>query len=289
MTSEGDHVEQRSYKLGLDGLNLQITEWGRPEARPVLMLHGIRGYAATFVGVAAALQPDYRVISYDQRGRGESDWDPQRNYYTDTYVQDLCGVLDALGLDSFDLLGHSMGGIVALVFAATHPTRVRRLVIEDAGPGAFENSAGAQRIQSELATTPLFFQDWSEAQDFMRHLRPTVSEEARQQRLQSMLKKLPDGRLTWRYDHAGIAATRLHPDTSRQVDLADYVGRIACPTLVIRGARSDYLQPDMAQRMCAANPRIQAMEIPDAGHYVHDDQPVLFERQVASFLRAETV
>ena len=283
--SRGALVEQRVYKLGLNGLNLHVTEWGRADASPVVMLHGIRGYSATFDGVAAALQPEFRVIAYDQRGRGESDWDPRRDYYTDTYVRDLLGVADALGLDSFDLLGHSMGGIVAMVFAATYPARLRRMVIEDAGLGAFEASSGAQRIQKELAATPTVFANWSEAQEFMRRLRPSVSEEARQQRLRNMLKQRDDGSFTWRYDHEGIAATRLHPDPARLVDLAEHVPRITCPTLVIRGGRSDYLQSDMAQRMCASNARIQAVEIPDAGHYVHDDQPELFEAQVASFFR----
>lgn len=89
----------------------------------------------------------------------------------------------------------------------------------------------------------------------------------------------------WRYDHAGIAATRLNPDPARQVDLAAYVKQLQCETLVVRGGRSDYLQPAMAEHMSTLNPRISTLEIPDAGHYVHDDQPALFAQAVTTFLK----
>lgn len=274
-------------RLTTDGLSFRVVEWGDAQARPVLMLHGIRGYSDTFEGLAAAMQPDFRVIAFDQRGRGGTDWDPQRNYYTDTYVADIEAMVDQLALERFDLLGHSMGGNNAIVYAARHPERVRRLVIEDAGPGAFEQSAGAQRIRGELATTPERFDTWDAATEFMRALRPTVTEEARQQRLRNMLKPLSNGGFTWRYDHAGIAATRLNPDRARLPDLEVAVREIRCDTLVLRGGRSDYLQPAMAAHMCELNPRIECIEVPDAGHYIHDDQPALFAREVSRFLRED--
>ena len=68
------------------------------------------------------------------------------------------------------------------------------------------------------------------------------------------------------------------------VDLAPHVRALACPTLVVRGGRSDYLQPAMAQAMADANPHVRWVEIADAGHYVHDDQPEAFHRVVRSFL-----
>lgn len=280
-------MNRRDYTLTVSGLGLHVVEWGDVDGDPIVMLHGIRGYAETFSRLAAALQPGVRVIAFDQRGRGDSDWDPDWNYYVDAYVADLEGVAGQLGLARFDLLGHSLGGINAIVFAARHPQWVRRLVIEDAGPGAFEVSAGASRICQELQATPERFASWDEAVAFMRALRPTVSEAARQERLASMLKPAAEGGFTWRYDHAGIAATRLNPDPARVVDLEPYVRAIACDTLVVRGGRTDYLQPDMVRRMCDLNPRLRTVDIPDAGHYVHDDQPVLFAETVRAFLSGQ--
>lgn len=266
-------MERRDFVWHSNGLRLHGVEWGPPRGQPVIMLHGIRGYAQTFEGLAQALQPTMRVISFDQRGRGESDWDPSRNYYTDAYVADLISLTEHLGLERFALLGHSMGGINAIVYAAQHPLRVTRLLIEDAGPGVFEGSPGAMRIQHELANTPAHFESWEVATEFMRALRPTVTEQARQQRLRNMLKQDASGGFTWQYDHAGIAATRLAPDPARIVDLAGFVKRLQCPTLVLRGGRSDYLQPEMAQAMCDANAKVRWTQVDDAGHYIHDDQP----------------
>ncbi|GAA6140955.1 alpha/beta hydrolase [Hydrogenophaga sp. 5NK40-0174] len=270
--------------LTRDGLRLHVTQWGAETAPPVVMLHGIRGYAETFAGIAAALQPDCRVVAFDQRGRGRSDWDPQHNYYTDTYVDDVDSVADALGLGRFDLLGHSMGGINAIVYAARYPSRVNRLLIEDAGPGAFEASPGAVRICRELTNTPAHFASWEEARVFMRGLRPSVSEDAREQRLNSMLRADSGGGFTWQYDHVGIAATRLNPDPQRVVDLRLYVAQLTCDTLVVRGGASDYLQAQMVNEMQRLNPRIRSVVVPGAGHYIHDDQPALFHKLARAFL-----
>ncbi|PND35131.1 alpha/beta hydrolase [Achromobacter pulmonis] len=278
-------MQRRDSDIAVNGLSLRLTEWGPRDGRPLFMLHGIRGYAETFAGIARALQPEFRVLAYDQRGRGASDWDPARNYYTDAYVADLAGVADALGLERFDLLGHSMGGIAAIVFAAAHPRRVRRLVIEDAGPAAYEGSAGAARIQRELRETPESFADIGAAREYLRALRPSVPEAAREERLRHMLKPDGAGGWTWRHDHAGIAATRLDPDPARVVDLWPPVAALACPTLVLRGGRSDYLQAATARDMAARNPNVAWTEIAGAGHYIHDDQPDAFAQAVGEFLR----
>lgn len=277
-------MERRDHTVTSAGLRLQVTQWGPPTGRPVVMLHGIRGYAETFAGVAAALQPECRVIAFDQRGRGRSDWDRQHHYYTDAYVNDLSAVVEALGLERFDLLGHSMGGINAIVYASRYPSKVNRLLVEDAGPGAFEASPGAIRIRRELATTPGHFATWDAARDFMRALRPSVTEEAREQRLNSMLRPADGGGFTWQYDHVGIAATRLNPDPARLVDLRPHVAALACETLVVRGGHSDYLQPEMVEDMQRLNPRIRSAVVPGAGHYIHDDQPALFHQLVRDFL-----
>lgn len=278
-------MQRRDSDIAVNGLSLRLTEWGPRDGRPLFMLHGIRGYAETFAGIARALQPEFRVLAYDQRGRGASDWDPARNYYTDAYVADLAGVADALGLERFDLLGHSMGGIAAIVFAAAHPRRVHRLVIEDAGPAAYEGSAGAARIQRELRETPESFADIGAAREYLRALRPSVPEAAREERLRHMLKPDGAGGWTWRHDHAGIAATRLDPDPARVVDLWPPVAALACPTLVLRGGRSDYLQAATARDMAARNPNVAWTEIAGAGHYIHDDQPDAFAQAVGEFLR----
>lgn len=277
-------MNKRSYTLkGSSGLSLQVVERGPEAASPIVMLHGIRGYAETFASLADALGPGYRIIAYDQRGRAGSDWDPKRQYFVDAYVDDLEAVVRQLGLGQFDLLGHSLGGMVSIAYAATRPQQVKRLVLEDAGPGASNDSAGAARIRRELSTTPMTFVSWQAAFDFMRQMRSTVTPEAIEDRLRHMLRQTDDG-WTWRYDHIGIAEARLSADPRNGVDLRPLVQKITCPTLVLRGGRSDYLQRETAEMMCARNGKFRWTEIPDAGHYIHDDQPAVFAQLVADFL-----
>lgn len=280
-------MDKRKYAVrGSTGLSLNVTEWGPEDAQPIVMLHGIRGYAETFAPLAAALAPIYRTIAYDQRGRGTSDWDPERQYFVESYVDDLDAVIAHLGLGQFDLLGHSLGGMVSIVYAARRPRQLKRLVIEDAGPGASDGSSGGARIQRELATTPMTFATWEAAVQFMKRSRPTVTAAAIEDRLRHMMKQTDDG-WTWRYDHVGIAEARLSADPRAVVDLWPQVEKIACPTLVLRGGRSDYLQHETAEAMAARNANIRWADVPDAGHYIHDEQPVAFARLVMNFLDSE--
>ena len=129
------------------------------------------------------------------------------------------------------------------------------------------------RIRQELLSAPRSFESWDAAVEFMRRLRPTVSEAARLDRLRNMLKQRPDGTWTWQYDHAGV-------------DLWPHIEAIRSPTLVLRGGRSDYLARDVAQSLSVRNRIIQWREIADAGHYIHDDQPEVFTSRVLAFLTA---
>jgi len=269
----------------VNGLRLHCVEWGQPDAAVVIALHGLRSYARTFESVAEALTERYRVVAIDQRGRGSSDWDPEHRYDTLTYVSDLEGVVDALKLDRFHLLGHSMGGANAIVYAARHPDRVVSLVIEDMGPGASASSAGADRIRRELAETPANFSSWEEATAFWRRIRPNVTVEAIESRVRNSLWEdsgLEDGtRIVWRHDQEGIAHARL---TTEPTDLWPYFDVITSPVLLMRGADSDFLSNDTADAMQVRKPTLERVDVAGAGHYVHDDQPDVFGTTLSEFL-----
>jgi pimeloyl-ACP methyl ester carboxylesterase len=228
----------------------------------------------------------FRLIAFDQRGRGESDWDPERNYYTDAYLSDLEGVVDQLQLERFGLLGHSMGGTTSYVYAARHPERLEALVIEDIAPGSSISGAGAQRIVTEMQSMPSGFDYWTDARQYWRALRPSLSAAAIEQRVLESLREDPSGRIVWRYDAEGIRQTRVAPNSARTVDLWPVIERIKTPTLLIRGERSDFCPASTVTQVCARNPNIRAVSIAGAGHYVHDDAPAEFHAQVREFLIA---
>jgi pimeloyl-ACP methyl ester carboxylesterase len=272
----------RSRFLQMDGLRFHYVEWGPTDAPVVLCLHGLRSYGNTFAPLAQALAGEWRVLALDQRGRGRTDWDPGREYHAARYAQDIAGFVDHLGLATVHVLGHSMGGINALVYALHQGARLRSLILEDSGPGASRGSAGAVRIDAELAATPDRFADWDAARRFWRSIRPNVTEEAIDSRVANSLREDGQG-VTWVHDQAGITHCRLHP-SQPEIDLWPCVHALRCRTLLVRGANSDYLSRETFMQMQAANAHIEGIEIAGAGHYLHDDQPEAFIQAVQAFL-----
>lgn len=276
--------DERTRRLNVNGLQLLCREWGSVDSPPLVLLHGLRGFSGTWRALAATLSAYYRLIALDQRGRGDSDWDPQCNYYTDAYLADLESVVDQLHLERFVLVGHSMGGTTSYVYAASHPERLSALVIEDIAPGSSVSGAGAQRIVAEMQELPSSFASWTEARAYWKALRPTLGAAAIEQRLAESMRGLPTGGVGWRYDAEGIRTTRANPDPRRIVDLWPVVMRIKTPTLIIRGEHSDFCPAATVEAMCERNPSIHSVTVARAGHYVHDDAPEDFRSHLLSFL-----
>ena len=279
-------VTSSSHIVQINGLACRYLRWGDAGSPPVLLLHGLRSYARTWEPVAEALSGSHLLIAPDFRGRGESDWDPQRSYRTDTYVSDIENLVELLGLNRFAVIGHSMGGTVAYTYAARPPDRVTALVIEDLGPGSSTDTSGAARILTEMAGTPPRFGSLEEVRTYWRGIRPDITEEALASRIENTVRPAADGGFDWRLDMAGIAEARRAGDPAGAVDLWSCVESLRCPTLVVRGARSDFLPVGVCEQMARRQPLVRWAQVSDAGHYVHDDNPAAFLDLVRGFLAA---
>ena len=273
-----------SHRATINGLTCRYLEWGEPDAPAVLLVHGLRSYARTWEPVADALSGTHRMIAPDLRGRGESSWDPEGDYYTNAYVSDLEELVSLLGLTRFAFVGHSLGGAVGYTYAARHPEQVTALVIEDIGPGSSASTAGAERIMAEMRETPAGFDSLDAVRAYWRRIRPDISEAALTSRIENTVKRDGRGRFAWSLDMAGICAARLSGDPAGPIDLWASVDALRCPTLVIRGAGSDFLPRETCERMAQRQPLLSWAQVPNAGHYVHDDNPADFVRLVTRFL-----
>jgi esterase len=273
-----------SHTVELSGLTYRYLQWGEDDRPALLMLHGLRSYAHTWDPVAEPLSAGHRIIAPDFRGRGDSGWDPDGNYFTSAYVADLEDLVGRLGLTQFGIVGHSMGGTVGYVYAARHPEQVTALVVEDIGPGSSMATPGAGRILGEMQATPAGFESLDAAREYWRQIRPTITEQALQSRIEHTLRPGEQGRWEWKLDMAGIAAARLAGDPV-PIDLWACVEALQCPTLVIRGARSDFLSVSTCGEMAARQKCLTWVEVPDAGHYVHDDNPVHYLHVLQRALR----
>ena len=252
----------------INSLRLHYVEWGDMQATPMVCLHGLRAYGHWFDELAAAVSDRYRGLALDQRGRGETDWAADGDYTREAYVSDVEAFVETLQLDRFILIGHSMGGLNAIHYAARHPERVLALGILDIGPEI--DPAGMQRIRAELGETPAGFDSWQAAKAFLQMRHPKASEENRQTRLTWMLKEDVDGRIAWRIDQA-IFDPNLKPDDPRQT--WELLSQIRCPTLILRGGESDVLSVDTCQKMLTRIPDGRWVDIPGAGHMVLEDNP----------------
>lgn len=269
--------------VSVNGLTLHYVEWGTPYATPLVLLHGLTGHARTWDGLASELAPHFRVLALDQRGHGDSAAAPDGDYRVATMADDLAGFADTLGLGPFTLLGLSMGGRVAIEYASGHAARVERLVIVDIGPEI--NLLGLDRIRELMAGAPERLASEEAAVEYVRRGNPRGAESDLRHRVIHGLRRLADGTLTWKYDK--VLREMMRGDGRRDtIDLWEPLGHITCPTLLVRGAESDILAPEVAKKMLQRLLDGRLVEIEGAGHTVPGDQPAEFARVVRAFLRA---
>src|SRR5947208_12302896 len=158
--------------LTVNGAALHHLEWGEADAPPIVCVHGYTSSADAFNALARHLQDRYRILALDVRGHGESAWSPSGAYRYADQASDLAGFARQLGLDKFVLIGTSMGGIIAMAYAAEHAERLLGLVINDIGPDA---EAGSQRITGLVGSRPDEFGTLEEAMAYRRSVSPIVA------------------------------------------------------------------------------------------------------------------
>ena len=274
-------VHPQNRTVTANGIRLHYLDWGAEGKPPMVLLHGLRGHAHSWDDVSLAVCRDFRVLALDQRGRGDSEWDKDGDYTTDAYVADLNGFADELGLDSFILVGHSMGGRNAFAFAGRYPEKLQSLVIVDIGPD--RDPRGIERIRREIVELPEEFDSFEAVVEYMKREGTRASDAVLRRRLQYMTRELPNGKVGCRYDLA-IREERRTGTGAPDGELWPVLSKITCPTLIMRGAESDLLTQEVAQRMVETMPDAKLVEIPRAGHMVFEDNPDDFLEALRPFL-----
>lgn len=260
------------------GLALSYRQLGEPGNPELLLLHGGGLSAEDWCEIAPAFaDAGYRVTVPDLRGCGESDWDPEVRYGVEDTLSDLEELIAHLTLGRFFLVGHSLGAVTACVYAARHPERVIACVMEDGGP------ADHTRPSSLESPTIVFESD----EHALAALGKSLPRGVPGWVLDSRFRRLDDGRLTWRSDIAGRVRWSEAGGEPLIMGLWPYVEAIQSPTLVVRGRESPLFKREYAERMVEANAMIRLVEIADAGHLVHCEQPEAFTAEVLEFLAGQ--
>ena len=271
-------VKPREGFVRVNGLRLHYLDWGNEAAQPMLLLHGFTSHAHSWDTFAAALQDRFHIVALDQRGHGESEWAPE--YTMASAIGDVHGVVQELGLHTMLLIGLSMGGSRAIHYAAAHPNEVERLVIVDIGPEV--PAAGSARVAAGAQAKDQFDSE-EEAFQQARAANPRADEQQMRVRLRYNLRHLPNGKLTWKWDKALRDPSRPRPRPQPEENWAA-VHAISCPTLLVRGAESDVLATETAERMEREMKDCTLVTIAGSGHPVPMDRPAEFEAAVRSWL-----
>ena len=275
-------VQPKDKTVSANGIKIRYLDWGDPSNPKMVLLHGLRGHAHAWNDFSEPMSKDYNVLALDQRGRGGSDWAPDKDYTTDAYVADLAAFCEVLNLDSFILVGHSMGGRNGAAFATRYPERVGKLVMVDVGP--VSDPRGATRIRDEVLAVADEFDSFEALYEYMSNENTFASERVLRRRLQYASTDLPNGKRGWQYDIKTIREN-MRVGAPPPDDPWALVRDIKCPTLIVRGTETDLLTPEVAKQMVDTIADATVVEVEKAQHMVFEDNPEGFLAAVQGWLK----
>lgn len=277
----------------LSQFNYQIIQGGGQTISPeesidshftrVVFLHGLMGFGLNWRRIASSLDKQYVCLLFDQRGHGKSI-KPQSNYSPKDYADDLELIRQELQWENFCLVGHSMGGRNALVYAYMFPSRVSKLVIEDIGPEA--KPEAIQYYTSLIESIPTPFSSKQAAKewllnDFTKTPFGRSGGTTLGHYLYTNIVERPDGKADWRFSKQAIIET---VQKGRAQDhWLEWEG-LTMPSLIIRGSHSTDLSQPIYEEMLRRLPHAKGQVIEGAGHWVHFDKPLEFITVLQDFL-----
>ena len=271
-------------------LKLHFWDWGDNGKPNLLLVHGSRDHARSWDRVALAFCRDFRVVAPDLRGHGDSEWATGAMYSVPEYVLDLSALIDIVGRHPVSIVGHSLGGAVAQLYAGVYPDRVAKLVsVEGFGPPpeklvprpAHERlRRWIENMRDYERRTPRHYRNLDDAAQRMQEANPYLSPDTARHLTLLGSNWNPDGSLTWKFDNYVRAFS---PYAFNMEDAQEIWRQISCPVLLFRGIDS-WMDDPSADGRLGAFAKHRLVSVPAAGHWVHHDRPDLFIEETRKFL-----
>lgn len=278
-------VRYVSRNVVINHLRLHLLEWGEPDAPLLLLLHGGNQSAHSWDLVSLHLADRYHIYALDQRGHGDSEWARDAEYAPDQMARDALALIAQEGAAAPIVVGHSMGGMVAMRLTALEPTLPRAVGLVDVGPEVSQR--GAETIRKFVVRNTEFDQ-LDQFIDRVVAYDPFRSREHIERTARYNLVQRSDGRYVSKSDrllHDPEFRQRARPDSERR-DVAQGFHAFAGPTLLIRGERSNILEAEAAKRFVAGLPNARLVEVSDCGHNVHSQNTPGFLEALTPWLAA---
>jgi esterase len=279
--SHSDKIRYVSTNVIARHQRFHLLEWGEPSRPTLLLLHGGNQSAHSWDLVSLHLADRFHIIALDQRGHGDSEWARDADYSSNAMAADACAVLEALKIVSVTVVGHSMGGMNTMRLAVDQPESADRVVLVDIGPELSDQ--GTKTIRN-FVTENREFDDVEHFVQSVQKYDPYRSREHIERTVKYNLLQRADGKYVSKRDHGPrLATTRTQREQSDLFSLRD-AEKIPQPTLLIRGADSNVLTADAAQRFVDALPDGRLETVADSGHNVHGQNTIGFLRALVPFL-----
>ena len=273
-------IEPASYTsqyVEAGGLRLHYLDYGTAGMPAMLCVHGGAAHAHWFDFVAPSFTPDYHVRSLDLRGHGDSEWAQPPAYDYDRYASDLAEVVEKLDLHDFVLIGHSMGGMVSLVYAATFPGRVARLIVVDSTLRMSEDRVAKLRDVGARQGTSYATRDEFIARYRLRPAGSTAAPEIIRHLAQNSTRETSDGRWQHKFDRNVYTKRESLDGFPRWND-------VTIPSLLIKGDRSQRITLPVFAEVKARCSLVELAEVEQSDHHVMLDNPAGFALVVKEFL-----
>ena len=245
-----------------------ITHGTPTEKTRLLIAHGLYGSARNWGAIAKRMSDTRQVVAVDMRNHGESPWFDTHGY------PDMAADLAEFLTEPQDVLGHSMGGKAAMVLALTHPGLVRRLIVADIAPVPYTHTQ-LSMIEAMRAVDLSTVETRRDADEQLSAIVAEASVRA------FLLQSLDVKARRWRLNLDVLAA-----EMPKIMGFPDIDGQFDGPTLFLAGAKSDYVTREHRDVIKTLFPRARFAKLPDAGHWLHADQPRGFEAAIRAFLDA---
>lgn len=239
----------------------------------VVLIHGLFGSYENLGSIARALTDDFQVLNIDVRNHGRSAHSEQMDYAL--MAADVAETLAHLTLTPYAIIGHSMGGKIAMEFALRQPQAVQRLVLADIAPISYSTGrhqhifAGLNSI--DMATL-------ANRRDADEQLARFIPELGVRQFLLKSLDKTDNG-FSWRFN-----VPALQQNYASLISAPTIQGQFTGPALFIKGSESDYILPEHRSTIMQLFPSAQAKVIQGTGHWLHAEKPAAFNKLVRDFL-----
>lgn len=252
-------------------MQLHYRVYGAGE--PLIVLHGLFGSHENWQTFSRSIGEQFKVFAVDQRNHGDSPRSFEMNY--PAMAEDLREFLEAQGLDQANMLGHSMGGKTVMRFALDYPQSVKRLVVADISPRAYE-LRHKDILEALLALEPARY---SSRQEMEAALAPAIREPDVRRFLLKSVTRGPDGAFVWK-----LGLKEIDSNYARLSAAISATAPFGGPSLFIRGEFSDYLLPEDQPDVRALFPQAEFATVPGAGHWLQVENPEAFRREVKGFL-----